>query len=67
MALRLSASSKNIGRNQENSYAKFAIIPHQHGQVMVEQIRKKNQLEAGKSSQSNSRVTSSRHISGQHP
>jgi hypothetical protein len=66
MALRLSASSKNIGRNQGNSYAKFAITPHRRGKVMVEQIRKK-QLEAGKISQSNSRVTSSRHISGQHP
>jgi hypothetical protein len=28
MALRLSTSSKNTGRNQGNSYAKFAITPH---------------------------------------
>jgi hypothetical protein len=34
---------------------------------MVEQTRKNKQLEAGKSSQNNSRVPSSRHISGQHP
>jgi hypothetical protein len=59
MALGLSASSKNIGRNQGNGYAEFAITPHRRGKVMVEQIRKKKQLEAGKSSQSNSRVTSS--------
>jgi hypothetical protein len=67
MALGLSASSKNIGMNKGNSYAKFAITPHRRAKVMVEQIRKRKQFEAGKSSQSNSRVTLSRHISGQHP
>jgi hypothetical protein len=41
MALGLSTSSKNIGRNQGNNYAKFAITPHRRGKVMVEQIRKK--------------------------
>jgi peptidyl-tRNA hydrolase len=40
MALGLSVSSKNIGRNQGNSYAKFAITPHQRGKIMVEQIKK---------------------------
>jgi hypothetical protein len=42
MALGLSASSKNIGRNKGKSYAKFAIKPHRRGKVMVEQIRKRN-------------------------
>jgi hypothetical protein len=41
MALGLSISSKNIGRNQGNSNAKFAITPHRRSKVMVEQIRKK--------------------------
>jgi hypothetical protein len=48
MALRLSASSKNIGRNQGNSDAKFAITPHRHGKVMVEQIRKRNNWKLGR-------------------
>jgi hypothetical protein len=42
MALGLSTSSKNIGRNQENSNAKFAITPHRCSKVMVEQVRKRN-------------------------
>jgi hypothetical protein len=48
MALGLSASSKNIGRNQGNSYAKFAITPHQRDKVMVEQIRKRNNWQLGR-------------------
>jgi hypothetical protein len=48
MALRLSASSKNIGRNKGNSYAKFAITPHRRGKVMVEQIRKRNNWRLGR-------------------
>jgi hypothetical protein len=48
MALGLSAGSKNIGRNQGNSYAKFAITPHWRGKVMVEQIRKRNNWKLGR-------------------
>jgi hypothetical protein len=48
MALGLSASSKNIGRNQENGYAKFATTPHRRGKVMVEQIRKRNNWKLGR-------------------
>jgi hypothetical protein len=48
MALGLSASSKNIGRNQGNSYTKFAITPHRRGKVMVEQIRKRNNWKLGR-------------------
>jgi hypothetical protein len=48
MALKLSTSSKNIGRNQGNSYAKFAITPHRRGKVMVEQIRKRNNWKLGR-------------------
>jgi hypothetical protein len=48
MALRLSASSKNIRRNEGNSYAKFAITPHRRGKVMVEQIRKRNNWKLGR-------------------
>jgi hypothetical protein len=48
MALRLSASSKNIRREKGNSYAKFAITPHQRGQVMVEQVRKRNNCKLGR-------------------
>jgi hypothetical protein len=48
MALRLSASSKNIGRNQGNSYAKFTITPHRRDKVMVEQIRKRNNWKLGR-------------------
>jgi hypothetical protein len=47
MALGLSASNKNIGRNQGNSNAKFAVTPHQHSKVMVEQIRKRNNWKLG--------------------
>jgi hypothetical protein len=49
MALGLSASSKNIGRNQRNSYAKFAITPHRRGKVMVKQIGKINNWNLGRS------------------
>jgi hypothetical protein len=48
MALRLSASSKNTGRNQENSHAKFAVTPHRSGKVMVEQVRKRNNWKLGR-------------------
>jgi hypothetical protein len=41
MALGLSTSSKNTGRNKGNSNAKFAITPHRCSKVMVEKIRKK--------------------------
>jgi hypothetical protein len=47
MALGLSTSSKNIGRNQGNSNAKFAITPHRCNKVMVEQIRKRNNWKLG--------------------
>jgi hypothetical protein len=48
MALGLSASSKNIGRNEGNNYAKFAITPHRCGKVMVEKIRKRNNWKLGR-------------------
>jgi hypothetical protein len=48
MALRLFAGSKNIGWNQGNNYAKFAITPHRRGKVMVEQIRKRNNWKLGR-------------------
>jgi hypothetical protein len=48
MALGLSASSKNIGWNKGNSYAKFAITPHWRGKVMVEQIIKRNNWKLGR-------------------
>jgi hypothetical protein len=47
MALELFASSKNIRRNKGNSHAKFAITPHRRDKVMVEQIRKRNNLKLG--------------------
>jgi hypothetical protein len=47
MALGLSTSSKNIGRNQGNNNAKFAITPHWRSKVMVEQIRKINNWKLG--------------------
>jgi hypothetical protein len=65
MALGLFTGSKNIERNKGNSNAKYAITPHRRSKVMVEQIRKNEQLEAGRKSQSNSQATSSRHTSGQ--
>jgi hypothetical protein len=49
MALGLSTSSKNTGRNQRNNYAKFAITPHRRSKVMVEQIRKGNYWKLGRS------------------
>jgi hypothetical protein len=49
MALRLSACSANIGRNQRNSYAKLATTPHQRIKVMVEQIRERNHQKLGRS------------------
>jgi hypothetical protein len=47
MALGLSASSKNTGRNQGNSNAKFAVTPHRRCKVMVEQIIKRNNWKLG--------------------
>jgi hypothetical protein len=47
MALGLSTSSKNTGRNQGNSNAKFPITPHWRSMVMVEQIRKRNNWKLG--------------------
>jgi hypothetical protein len=47
MALELSASSKNTGRNQGNNNAKFAVTPHWCSKVMVEQIRKRNNWKLG--------------------
>jgi hypothetical protein len=47
MALRLLTGSKNTRRNKGNSNAKFAITPHQCNQVMVEQIRKRNNQKLG--------------------
>jgi hypothetical protein len=47
MALRLLAGSKNTRRNKGNSNAKFAITPHQRSQVMVEQIRERNNRKLG--------------------
>jgi hypothetical protein len=47
MAFGLFASSKNIGRNQGNNYAKFASTPHRRGKVMVELIRKRNNWKLG--------------------
>jgi hypothetical protein len=49
MALRLSISSTNIGRNQRNSYAKLATTPHRRSKVMVEQIRERNYWKLGRS------------------
>jgi hypothetical protein len=40
MALRLFASSKNIGRNQGNSYAKFAITPHGAARSWLSKLEK---------------------------
>jgi hypothetical protein len=48
MALGLFTSSTNIRRNKGNSYAKFAITPHRRGQVMVEQVRKRNNWNLGR-------------------
>jgi hypothetical protein len=42
MALGLSTSSKNIGRNQRNGNVEFAITPHRRSKVMVEKIKKRN-------------------------
>jgi hypothetical protein len=42
MAFRLLTGSKNIGMNKGNNNAKFAITPHRRSEVMVEQIRKRN-------------------------
>jgi hypothetical protein len=47
MALGLSTSSKNIGRNNGSSNAKFAITPHRRSKVMVEQIKKRNNWKLG--------------------
>jgi hypothetical protein len=48
MAFRLPTSSKTIRRNKGNNYAKFAITPHRRGQVMVEQVRKRNNWKLGR-------------------
>jgi hypothetical protein len=48
MALRLSASSTNIGRNQRNSNAKFATTPHRRSKVMVEQAKERNYWKLGR-------------------
>jgi hypothetical protein len=47
MALELFIGSKNTGRNQENSHAKFAITLHRRGKVMVKQVRKRNNWKLG--------------------
>jgi hypothetical protein len=47
MALRLLVGSKNTRRNKGNSNAKFAITPHRRSQVMVDQIRKRNNRKLG--------------------
>jgi hypothetical protein len=47
MTLGLSTSSKNTGRNQGNSNAKFAITSHWRSKIMVEQIRKINNWKLG--------------------
>jgi hypothetical protein len=47
MALGLSASSKNTGRNQGNSNANFAVTPHRRGKVMVEKTRKRKNWKLG--------------------
>jgi hypothetical protein len=48
MALRLSTSSTNIGRNQRNSNAKFAATPHWRSKVMVEQTGERNYWKLGR-------------------
>jgi hypothetical protein len=47
MAITLLAGSKNIRRDEGNSNAKFAITPNRRSQVMVEQIRKRNNWKLG--------------------
>jgi hypothetical protein len=47
MALKLLTVSKNTRRNKGNNNAKFAITPHRRSQVMVEQIRKRNNRKLG--------------------
>jgi hypothetical protein len=47
MALGLSTSSKNIGRNKGNNNAKFAITPHRRSKVMFEQTRKRKNWKLG--------------------
>jgi hypothetical protein len=47
MAIRLLAVNKNIRRDKANNNAKFAITPHRRSQVMVEQIRKRNNRKLG--------------------
>jgi hypothetical protein len=49
VALRLSTSSTNIGRNQRNCNAKFATTPHRRSKVMVEQTRERNYWKLGRS------------------
>jgi hypothetical protein len=47
MAIRLLAGSKNIRRYEGNNNAKFTITPQRRSQVMVEQIRKRNNRKLG--------------------
>jgi hypothetical protein len=47
MAFRLLIGSKNTRRDKGNINAKFAITPHRRSQVMVEQIRKRNNRKLG--------------------
>jgi hypothetical protein len=47
MALRVLASSENIGRNKGNNNAKLATTPHRRSKVMVEQTRKRNNWKLG--------------------
>jgi hypothetical protein len=48
MALRLPASSTNIGRNQRNNNAKFATTPHRRSKVMVEETRERDYWKLGR-------------------
>jgi hypothetical protein len=48
MAFRLPASHKNIRRNQGNSNAKFAVIPHRCSKIMVKQTRRGNNWKLGR-------------------
>jgi hypothetical protein len=53
---------KNTRRNKGNNNGKFAIAPHRRSQVMVEQIRKRNNRKLG----GTNKAISSQHTSGQH-
>jgi hypothetical protein len=47
MTLGLPTCSENIGRNKGNSNANLATTPHRRSKVMVEQVRKRNNLKLG--------------------